>query len=386
MKFELKGVDANSNARAGVITTDHGQIETPIFMPVGTCGSVKGVHLNELKQQINAQIILGNTYHLYLRPGLDILKNAGGLHKFNGWDRPILTDSGGFQVFSLTGIRKLKEEGCEFRSHIDGSKHFFTPENVMDTQRVIGADIIMAFDECPPGKSDYQYAKNSLLMTQRWLDRCLKRFNETEPLYGYQQTLFPIVQGCTYKDLRKDAAKFIADKGADGNAIGGLAVGEPTEVMYEMIEVVNDILPTSKPRYLMGVGTPQNILEGIARGVDMFDCVMPTRNARNGHLFVTDGIVKIRNAKYKDDTSPLDPHCDCYTCKHYTKAYLYHLDKCGEILGARLNTIHNLRYYQRLMAEIRQAIEEDRFDDFVVEFYARIGKPVPPLQLVETEK
>ena len=386
MKFELKGVDANSNARAGVITTDHGQIETPIFMPVGTCGSVKGVHLNELKQQINAQIILGNTYHLYLRPGLDILKNAGGLHKFNGWDRPILTDSGGFQVFSLTGIRKLKEEGCEFRSHIDGSKHFFTPENVMDTQRVIGADIIMAFDECPPGKSDYQYAKNSLMMTQRWLDRCLKRFNETEPLYGYQQTLFPIVQGCTYKDLRKDAAKFIADKGADGNAIGGLAVGEPTEVMYEMIEVVNDILPTSKPRYLMGVGTPQNILEGIARGVDMFDCVMPTRNARNGHLFVTDGIVKIRNAKYKDDTSPLDPHCDCYTCKHYTKAYLYHLDKCGEILGARLNTIHNLRYYQRLMAEIRQAIEEDRFDDFVVEFYARIGKPVPPLQLAETEK
>ena len=289
MKFELKGVDANSNARAGVITTDHGQIETPIFMPVGTCGSVKGVHLNELKQQINAQIILGNTYHLYLRPGLDILKNAGGLHKFNGWDRPILTDSGGFQVFSLTGIRKLKEEGCEFRSHIDGSKHFFTPENVMDTQRVIGADIIMAFDECPPGKSDYQYAKNSLMMTQRWLDRCLKRFNKTEPLYGYQQTLFPIVQGCTYKDLRKDAAKFIADKGADGNAIGGLAVGEPTEVMYEMIEVVNDILPTSKPRYLMGVGTPQNILEGIARGVDMFDCVMPTRNGRNAMLFTYEG-------------------------------------------------------------------------------------------------
>ena len=364
MKFELKGVDANSNARAGVITTDHGQIETPIFMPVGTCGSVKGVHLNELKQQINAQIILGNTYHLYLRPGLDILKNAGGLHKFNGWDRPILTDSGGFQVFSLTGIRKLKEEGCEFRSHIDGSKHFFTPENVMDTQRVIGADIIMAFDECPPGKSDYQYAKNSLMMTQRWLDRCLKRFNETEPLYGYQQTLFPIVQGCTYKDLRKDAAKFIADKGADGNAIGGLAVGEPTEVMYEMIEVVNEILPTDRPRYLMGVGTPMNILEGIERGVDMFDCVMPTRNGRNGQIFTWNGIINFRNAKWAKDFSPVDPmgtaHCD----HAYTKAYLHHLFKCKELLALQIASIHNLAFYLELVRVAREHILANDFAEW----------------------
>lgn len=289
MKFELQVTDKASDARTGIITTDHGQIKTPIFMPVGTVGSVKGVHFEELKKQVMAQIILGNTYHLYLRPGLDVIRAAGGLHKFNGWDRPILTDSGGFQVFSLTGIRKLKEEGCEFRSHIDGSKHFFTPENVMDTERIIGADIMMAFDECPPGQSDYQYAKNSLMLTQRWLDRCIKRFNETEPLYGYQQSLFPIVQGCTFPELRREAAKYIADKGADGNAIGGLAVGEPTEVMYEMIEVVNEILPKDKPRYLMGVGTPQNILEAIERGVDMFDCVMPTRNGRNAMLFTYQG-------------------------------------------------------------------------------------------------
>ena len=265
MTFELQHTDNASDARTGVIKTAHGEIRTPIFMPVGTCGSVKGVHFSELREQVNAQIILGNTYHLYLRPGLEVLRKAGGLHGFNGWERPILTDSGGFQVFSLTGIRKLSEQGCEFRSHIDGSKHFFTPENVMDTERLIGADILMAFDECPPGKSDYEYAKKSLAMTQRWLDRCLKRFNETEPLYGYQQSLFPIVQGCTYKNLRREAAKFVADKGADGNAIGGLAVGEPTEVMYEMIEVVNEILPKDKPRYLMGVGTPQNILEAIER-------------------------------------------------------------------------------------------------------------------------
>ena len=373
MKFELKGVDVNSNARAGVITTDHGQIETPIFMPVGTCGSVKGVHLNELKQQINAQIILGNTYHLYLRPGLDILKNAGGLHKFNGWDRPILTDSGGFQVFSLTGIRKLKEEGCEFRSHIDGSKHFFTPENVMDTQRVIGADIIMAFDECPPGKSDYQYAKNSLMMTQRWLDRCLKRFNETEPLYGYQQTLFPIVQGCTYKDLRKDAAKFIADKGADGNAIGGLAVGEPTEVMYEMIEVVNDILPTSKPRYLMGVGTPQNILEGIARGVDMFDCVMPTRNGRNAMLFTYEGTMNMRNKKWEHDFSPIDID-GCETDLIYTKAYLHHLYKAQELLAMQIGSIHNLAFYLRLVKDARQHILQGDFASWKASVIEKLGR------------
>ena len=311
LTFQLQHTDPASDARAGLITTAHGQIKTPIFMPVGTCGSVKGVHFAELRDQVKAQIILGNTYHLYLRPGLDTLRKAGGLHKFNTWDKPILTDSGGFQVFSLTGIRKLCEEGCEFRSHIDGSKHFFTPENVMDTERVIGTDIMMALDECPPGQSDYQYAKKSLAMTQRWLDRCIKRFNETEPLYGYDQTLFPIVQGCTFKDLRSDAAKFVADKGAAGNAIGGLAVGEPTEVMYEMIEVVNGILPKDKPRYLMGVGTPQNILEAIERGVDMFDCVMPTRNGRNAMLFTYNGTMNMRNKKWQHDFSPIDPDgCD----------------------------------------------------------------------------
>ena len=290
MTFELQYTDAKSNARAGLITTDHGQIQTPIFMPVGTLGTVKGVHLTELKEDIQAQIILGNTYHLYLRPGLDVIERAGGLHKFNGFDRPMLTDSGGFQVFSLAGIRKLREEGAEFRSHIDGSKHIFTPEKVMDIERTIGADIMMAFDECPPGDSDYAYAKKSLGLTHRWLDRCIQRFNETEPKYGYNQSLFPIVQGCVYTDLRKQSAEFVASKNADGNAIGGLAVGEPVDKMYEMIEVVNDILPKDKPRYLMGVGTPVNILEGIERGVDMFDCVMPTRNGRNGMLFTKDGM------------------------------------------------------------------------------------------------
>ena len=355
MDFELQYTDNCSEARAGLITTAHGQIETPIFMPVGTCGSVKGVHFSELRDQINAQIILGNTYHLYLRPGLDILKKAGGLHGFNGWERPILTDSGGFQVFSLTGIRKLREEGCEFRSHIDGSKHFFTPENVMDTQRVIGADIIMAFDECPPGKSDYQYAKKSLQLTQRWLDRCIKRFGETTPLYGYNQTLFPIVQGCTFKDLRQDAAKYVADKGADGNAIGGLAVGEPTEVMYEMVEVVNEILPKDKPRYLMGVGTPQNILEAIERGVDMFDCVMPTRNGRNAMLFTYQGTINIRNKKWEDDFSPIDPD-GCDVDRIYTKAYLHHLFKAQELLALQIASIHNLAFYLRLVRDARQHI------------------------------
>ena len=360
MTFEVQHTDNASDARTGIITTDHGQIKTPIFMPVGTAGTVKGVHFSELREQVNAQIILGNTYHLYLRPGLDILRQAGGLHGFNGWERPILTDSGGFQVFSLTGIRKLTEEGCTFQSHIDGSKHIFTPENVMDTERIIGADIMMAFDECPPGKSDYQYAKKSLGMTQRWLDRCIKRFNETKPLYGYNQSLFPIVQGCTYKDLRQEAAKFVADKGADGNAIGGLAVGEPTEVMYEMIEVVNEILPKDRPRYLMGVGTPQNILEAIERGVDMCDCVMPTRNGRNALLFTYNGTMNMRNKKWENDFTPIDP-AGCDVDRVYTKAYLHHLFKAKELLAMQIGSIHNLAFYLRLVTDARQHIEQGDF-------------------------
>ena len=360
MTFEVQHTDNASDARTGIITTDHGQIKTPIFMPVGTAGTVKGVHFSELREQVNAQIILGNTYHLYLRPGLDILRQAGGLHGFNGWERPILTDSGGFQVFSLTGIRKLTEEGCTFQSHIDGSKHIFTPENVMDTERIIGADIMMAFDECPPGKSDYQYAKKSLGMTQRWLDRCIKRFNETKPLYGYNQSLFPIVQGCTYKDLRQEAAKFVADKGADGNAIGGLAVGEPTEVMYEMIEVVNEILPKDRPRYLMGVGTPQNILEAIERGVDMFDCVMPTRNGRNALLFTYNGTMNMRNKKWENYFTPIDP-AGCDVDRVYTKAYLHHLFKAKELLAMQIGSIHNLAFYLRLVTDARQHIEQGDF-------------------------
>jgi queuine tRNA-ribosyltransferase len=360
MNFTLQYTDSASDARAGLITTDHGEIRTPIFMPVGTAGTVKAVHFSELREQVKAQIILGNTYHLYLRPGLEVLRAAGGLHGFNGWERPILTDSGGFQVFSLTGIRKLSEEGCEFRSHIDGSKHFFTPENVMDTERIIGADIMMALDECPPGMSDYAYAKKSLGMTQRWLDRCIKRFKETEPLYGYNQSLFPIVQGCTFKDLRREAAKFVADKGADGNAIGGLAVGEPTEVMYEMIEVVNDILPKDKPRYLMGVGTPQNILEGIERGVDMFDCVMPTRNGRNAMLFTYNGTMNMRNKKWEMDFTPLDPD-GCDIDRVTTKAYLHHLFKAGEYLALQIASIHNLAFYLRLVTDARQHIIDGDF-------------------------
>ena len=360
MTFELQHTDSASDARTGLITTDHGQIKTPIFMPVGTVGSVKGVHFSELREQVKAQIILGNTYHLYLRPGLEVLRQAGGLHQFNTWDRPILTDSGGFQVFSLTGIRKLREEGCEFRSHIDGSKHFFTPENVMDTERVIGADIMMAFDECPPGQSDYNYAKKSLMMTQRWLDRCIKRLDETEPLYGYRQSLFPIVQGCTYKDLRREAAKFVADKGADGNAIGGLAVGEPTEVMYEMIEVVNEILPKDKPRYLMGVGTPQNILEAIERGVDMFDCVMPTRNGRNAMLFTYEGTMNMRNKKWEADFSPIDPD-GCDIDRIHTKAYLHYLFKAQELLAMQIASIHNLAFYLDLVREARKHIAAGDF-------------------------
>ncbi|MBP5703522.1 MAG: tRNA guanosine(34) transglycosylase Tgt [Paludibacteraceae bacterium] len=373
MKFDLQYTDPNSKARAGVITTDHGTIETPIFMPVGTLGSVKGVHTRELRDDIKAQIILGNTYHLYLRPGLDVLRKAGGLHKFNGWERPILTDSGGFQVFSLSGQRKLTEEGCIFRSHIDGSKHIFTPENVVDTQRVIGADIIMALDECTPGTADYNYAKKSLDMTLRWLDRGLKHFDETEPLYGYSQTFFPIVQGCTYKDLREKAAETVASKNREGYAIGGLAVGEPAEVMYEMIEVVNKILPTDKPRYLMGVGTPTNLLEAIERGVDMFDCVMPTRNGRNGWLFTANGTMNMKNQKWKDDFTPLDPESDCFVDQVYTKAYLRHLFVSDELLAMQIASIHNLAFYLRLVKMARQHIIAGDFSTWKAEMVKKLS-------------
>ena len=356
MKFELQYKDTKTNARAGLITTDHGVIETPIFMPVGTQGSVKAVHMTELKEDIKAQIILGNTYHLYLRPGLEILKQAGGLHKFNSWNGPILTDSGGFQVFSLAENRKLHEEGAEFRSHIDGSKHLFTPEKVMDIERTIGADIIMAFDECCSGDADYNYAKESLGLTERWLDRCFNRFNSTDPMYGYNQSLFPIVQGCVYPDLRIRAAENVASKGADGNAIGGLAVGEPTEKMYEMIEVVNDILPKDKPRYLMGVGTPVNLLEAIERGVDMFDCIMPTRNGRNGQLFTKYGTMNMRNQKWENDFSPLDTEGTSYVDSLYSKAYVRHLFKTNELLGLQIASIHNLAFYLWLVGEARKHI------------------------------
>ena len=361
MVFHIQKEDPNCDARTGVISTAHGDIPTPIFMPVGTAGSVKAVHQRELREEVDAKIILGNTYHLYLRPGLDILKAAGGLHAFNGWERPLLTDSGGFQVFSLAENRKIKEEGCTFRSHIDGSRHLFTPERVMDIQRIIGADIIMAFDECAPGESDYRYAKKSMELTHRWLDRCMQRFGETEPLYGYEQSLFPIVQGCKYADLRRQSAEYIASKGADGNAIGGLAVGEPTETMYEMIEVVNSILPKDRPRYLMGVGTPSNLLEGIARGVDMFDCVMPTRNGRNGLLFTAHGTINIKNKKWEDCFEPIDPEGTA-ECDHvYTLAYLHHLIKAEEILGLQICSIHNLAFYLRLMNMAREHINKGDF-------------------------
>lgn len=356
MNFDLIKTDDYSSARAGIITTDHGQIETPIFMPVGTVASVKGVHIREVKEDIKAQIILGNTYHLYLRPGLEILEQAGGLHKFNGWNRPILTDSGGFQVFSLADNRKLTEEGAVFRSHIDGSKHMFTPENVVDIQRTIGADIMMAFDECTPGTADYNYAKKSMERTHRWLARGLKHFDETPDKYGYKQTFFPIVQGCVYKDLRQESARFIADQNRDGNAIGGLAVGEPTEKMYEMIEVVNNILPVEKPRYLMGVGTPANILEGIERGVDMFDCVMPTRNGRNGMLFTRSGIMNMKNKRWANDFSPIDPESDCFVDQQYSKAYLRHLFVSNELLAMQIASIHNLAFYLWLVREARHHI------------------------------
>ncbi len=374
MTFTVEHNDEKTNARSGLIHTAHGDIRTPIFMPVGTQATVKGVHLHELKNDVKAQIILGNTYHLYLRPGLDIIEAAGGLHKFNGFDLPMLTDSGGFQVFSLAGIRKIKEEGVEFRSHIDGSKHFFTPEKVMDIERSIGADIVMAFDECPPGTSDYAYSKKSLELTERWLDRCIKRFNETEPKYGYEQSLFPIVQGCTYKDLRERAAENIASKGADGNAIGGLAVGEPTEVMYEMIEVVNNILPKDKPRYLMGVGTPINILEGIERGVDMFDCVMPTRNGRNAQIFTQHGTINLRNKKWEFDFSPLDEEGTSYVDKAYTKAYVHHLFKAEELLALQIASIHNLTFYLWLVGEARKHIEAGNFAIWKAKMCEKLGQ------------
>jgi queuine tRNA-ribosyltransferase len=356
MKFDLLSTDAGSKARAGTITTDHGKIETPIFMPVGTVASVKGVHQRELKEDINPDIILGNTYHLYLRPQTEILKKAGGLHKFMNWDRNILTDSGGYQVYSLSERRKIKEEGVKFKSHIDGSYHVFTPENVMEIQRAIGADIIMAFDECTPYPCDYKYAKRSMHMTHRWLDRCVNHLEKIDPLYGFNQTLFPIVQGSTYKDLRKQSAEYIASVGAEGNAIGGLSVGEPAEEMYAMTEVVTDILPEDKPRYLMGVGTPINILENIALGVDMFDCVMPTRNARNGMLFTAQGTINIKNKKWEDDFSPIDEMGITFVDTEYSKAYVRHLFSVNELLGKQIATIHNLGFYMWLVREARKHI------------------------------
>jgi len=361
MKFELQYTLQGTKARAGKLYTAHGEIETPIFMPVGTVGSVKGVHFRDLKEDVNAQIILGNTYHLYLRPGMDTIEKAGGLHKFNGWDGPILTDSGGFQVFSLGDIRKLSEEGAKFQSHIDGSRHMFTPENVVDIQRTIGADIIMAFDECPPGDSDFDYAKKSLELTQRWLERCIKRFDETEPKYGYDQTLFPIVQGGIYPELRKKAAEHVISFERDGYAIGGLSVGEKEEDMYSTIEVVNEILPKDKPRYLMGVGTPVNMLEAIDRGVDMFDCVMPTRNGRNGMLFTSEGIINIKNKKWENDFSPVDPNGTSFVDHHYTRAYLRHLFQAKEMLGAQIGSLHNLAFYLWLVGEAREQIKAGTF-------------------------
>jgi queuine tRNA-ribosyltransferase len=361
MKFVQTASDPQSNARCGVISTDHGEIKTPIFMPVGTVGAVKGVYHKSLKEDIGAEIILGNTYHLYLRPGLDILKAAGGLHKFEGWDRPILTDSGGFQVFSLSPIRKLTPDGCTFASHIDGSRHTFTPENNVETQRIIGSDIMMALDECCPGDADYNYAKKSLKLTQSWLERYAKHFHETEPLYGYDQAMFPIIQGCVYPDLRKEAVEHALKFDEGGYAIGGLAVGEPTEKMYEMLELVCPLLPSDKPRYLMGVGTPANILEGIARGVDMFDCVMPTRNGRNGMIFTMNGILNMRNKKWEDDFSPLDPDGTSFVDKTYSRAYLRHLFVAKEMFAAMIASEHNLAFYLELVRQSREHIQKGDF-------------------------
>ena len=361
MVFELLSKEKNSSAKCGLLYTDHGVIETPIFMPVGTVGSVKGIYHRDLREDIKAQIILGNTYHLYLRPGLDIINKAGGLHKFISWNRPILTDSGGFQVFSLTQNRKLTEEGCLFRSHIDGSKHLFTPENNVETQRMIGSDIVMALDECTPGDADYNYALKSLKLTQRWLERGIKHFKETEPLYGYRQFYFPIIQGCVYPDLRKMAAEHALSFDMDGYAIGGLAVGEPTEKMYQVLELLDTIMPLNKPRYLMGVGTPCNLLEAIARGVDMFDCVMPTRNGRNGMLFTENGVMNMRNRKWADDFSPIDPNGTSFVDKVYTKAYLRHLFVAGEMLAAQIASEHNVAFYLNLVKQAREHIKAGDF-------------------------
>lgn len=374
MEYKVEYTCPGTQARAGVISTDHGQIQTPIFMPVGTVGSVKAVQMNELRDDVKAQIILGNTYHLYLRPGLDILRKAGGLHKFNSWEKPILTDSGGFQVFSLSSNRKLKEEGAWFRSHIDGSKHLFTPEGVVDIERIIGADIMMALDECCPGDADYRYAEQSLGLTQRWLDRGWKRYKETDGIYGYSQAYFPIVQGCVYPDLRRRAAEHVASLGADGNAIGGLAVGEPTEKMYEMIEVVNEILPLDKPRYLMGVGTPANILEALDRGVDMMDCVMPTRNGRNGMLFTRHGIMNMRNKKWAEDFTPLDPGGPSYVDELYSKAYVRHLFVSNELLAMQIASLHNLSFYLWLVTEARKHIISGDFKSWKEEMVINVTR------------
>lgn len=374
MKFNFHHKDSKSGARAGTIITDHGEIPTPIFMPVGTAGTVKAVHQRELKEDISAKIILGNTYHLYMRPGLDIIQKAGGLHKFNGWDGPILTDSGGYQVYSLADSRKITEEGVQFQSHIDGSKHIFSPEGVMDIQRKIGADIIMAFDECTPYPCDYEYAKNSMRMTHRWLDRCIDRFDSTDPVHGYDQTFFPIVQGSTYKDLRTQSAEYIANTNREGNAIGGLSVGEPAEDMYEMTDLVCRILPEDKPRYLMGVGTPANILECIALGVDMFDCVMPTRNARNGMIYTTQGIMNLRNERWKDDLSIIDPGLEGYVSTFYSKAYLRHLVISNEILGAQIASIQNLSFYLWLVGEARKHILNDTFASWKNETIEKVSQ------------
>ncbi|MFT3675790.1 MAG: tRNA guanosine(34) transglycosylase Tgt [Chitinophagaceae bacterium] len=372
LTFELQARDTGSKARAGIIRTDHGEIRTPIFMPVGTVGSVKAVTQQQLRQDVQAQIILGNTYHLYLRPGLDVLEAAGGLHKFNGWQGPILTDSGGYQVFSLAGTRKIREEGVTFQSHIDGSKHLFSPEYVMDIQRVIGGDIIMAFDECPPGGSEYAYALQSMELTHRWLDRCITRFTDTPDKYGYTQNLFPIVQGGTFKDLRKRSCEYISAKNATGNAIGGLSVGEPEPVMYEICDWCCDHLPDQKPRYLMGVGTPWNILECIAMGVDMFDCVMPTRNGRNGMLFTTQGVINIDNKKWESDFSPINPGLPCEVSQYYSKAYLRHLMKSKEILALTLASIHNLAFYLWLVGQAREKISQGVFASWKTEMVERL--------------
>ena len=374
MKFTLQHRDKQTNARAGEMVTDHGVIQTPIFMPVGTAAAMKGIFHRDVRDEAKAQIILANTYHLYLRPGMKILEEAGGVHRFSTWDKPMLTDSGGFQVFSLAACRKLKEEGCHFQSHIDGSRHLFTPESVIDTERTIGADIMMAFDECPPGDAPKEYAAKSLALTERWLDRCFNQYHKTQPKYGHYQSLFPIVQGCGYADLRAKAAENVLQYDADGYAIGGLAVGEPTDVMYAMIEVVNAVLPEDKPRYLMGVGTPINILEAISRGVDMFDCVMPTRNGRNGQLFTSEGTINIRNKKWENDFSPIDSNGTTFVDHTYTKAYLHHLVVCGEMLAAQISSLHNIGFYLWLVGEARKHIIAGDFAQWKTIMVEKLGR------------